>query len=621
MKKGIKKLFVIVMATIIALSTLMLSACGRSIVDPNKIQIYVYVVSDGYGHQHMETLVNNFVADHPEYSDYQFIYEDGQDGIMKLPGQLEAGICNDKNIYVGPSSSIQNMIRKGQVLDLSSVYEKTVDGEKVKDKVLNYDLLKKGYCDMNGNGMYAIPHATTISSAMVFDFKHFLENGYMLYAKGDELSAVNNQVSGAAALKDSAEIMIMDQRYFIDIVEYPEVLVAQKDFGNYKQGDVILSKGRDGVYGTYDDGQTQTVSEFSALLKRITDNGDFAFVYSTQYATANTPQILYHMLYQNLGYENVKVLHSFNGQLKDKSGTTVLDVNRNNAYQMWQTDIVKNAYTQAAKFFDITVLGHNEGVDNVSKYLDTATWDNGPTTSLSHTDAQADFAVDHHDKGAYGKPETAFLCDGGWWENESYNVIVDLYGSTANCVEHRFYLTPVSEGQIEDADTTLFQGSAGGSCMLYLNNYPAKVKTDAQKQAYDKAVFDFMAYCCSDEALNIYTGRHGIKANFDYEITPETMDKLTPFQKNIFEMLSDTEHIKIVDGTITGANTNPMRWYGEIDDRQAVKSNQNYENPYTAMSGKTPYMTWNEYAQCVADKIVPNYAATLSAVNDFLAKN
>ena len=114
MKKSIKKLFVVVMATIIALSTVMLSACGKSIVDPNKIQIYVYVVSDGYGHQHMETLVNNFVADHPEYSDYQFIYEDGQDGIMRLPNQLEAGICNDKNVYVGPSSFIQNMIQNLQ---------------------------------------------------------------------------------------------------------------------------------------------------------------------------------------------------------------------------------------------------------------------------------------------------------------------------------------------------------------------------------------------------------------------------------------------------------------------------------------------------------------------------
>ena len=77
------------------------------------------------------------------------------------------------------------------------------------------------------------------------------------------------------------------------------------------------------------------------------------------------------MLYQTLGYENTRVFTAFDGALKDAQGNKVIDVNWQNADEMWDLDIVKNAYNQAAEFFDKTIMGHNEGtsVDNVEKYL------------------------------------------------------------------------------------------------------------------------------------------------------------------------------------------------------------------------------------------------------------
>ena len=625
--KTLKKFLGLFMALMLAFSTVSMTACKKDDgIDNSKIQVYVYVVSDGYGHNYMEKLVKDWNDMHPD-SDYQFVWTHGQDGIQRLPSQLKAGICTDKNIYVGPSSGFLNMIMDNLLIDLSDVYEMEADGAgngKIKDKVINYEKLKEGYSDYQGNGMYAIPHATTISSAMVFDFDHFLRKGYLNYAKESELSAVNAQVEGAAKVVAGNTL---------DVSKYKKVnenvLVAEKAFGNYAQGDVILTAGKDGKYGTYDDGQVKTVEEFYDLLRKITI-ADYAFIYTTQYATANTPQILYHQLYQTMGYENTQVFKSFSGTLKDADGNPVelfdndgnslgYEVNLDTAYALWNTDIVKNAYNQAAKFFDNTVLGHLLGTNNVGKMLNTRTYDNGPTTSLSHTDAQRGFALDHFDKGdEYGK-ESAFLLDGGWWENESRNVLSQLSGYGPDGAEHRFYLTPYAEGTIGDVDQTVMQGTAGSSCMLYLNNYPKKVQTDEQKKAYDDAVKAFIAYTCSNESLNFYTATHGLKANFNYEITPETQAKLTPFQKNVFEMLADTEHIKLVDGTILGANKNLMRAYMELYDFPSLKNNVPFENPYTAMYGMRPSMVWTEYQGCVRDNIMKDYQGKLKSVKDYLA--
>ena len=624
--KTLKKIFGLLMALLLTLSTVSMAACKPdSGIDSSKIQVYVYVVSDGYGYNYMEKLVKDWNDMHPD-SDYQFVWTYGQDSILRLPSQLESDTCTDKNLYVGPSSSFLNMIMKDQLIDLSDVYEMEPDGAgngKIKDKVLNYDKLKEGYSDYLGNGMYAIPHAQAISSAMVFDFDHFLRKGYLNYASESELVAVNAQVAGAAKIVSGSTL---DVSKYKKVAE--NVLIAEKDFGNYVAGDVILTAGKDGKYGTYDDGQVTTVEEFYDLLRKITV-ADYAFIYTTQYATANTPSILYHLLYQTLGYENVKVFESFKGTLKDKEGNPIelfdnngnslgFEVNLDNAYAMWNTELVQNAYNQAAKFFDNTILGHLLGNNNVGKMLNTRTYDNGPTTSTSHTDAQRGFALDHYDKGdEYGK-ESAFLIDGAWWENESKGVLSQLAGYGPNAAEHRFYLTPYAEGTVGNMNETLMQGSAGSSCMIYLNNYPKKVVTAEQKQAYDNAVKEFVAYTCSDEALNYYTATHGLKAYFDYELTPETKAKLTPFQKNTFEMLADTEHIKIVDGTTLGVNKNLIRAYMELNDRASIKNNIPYENPYTAMYGMIPAMSWTEYYSCVRDNIIKEYSGKLSAVKEYL---
>lgn len=613
MRNIIKKITVVFMALVLLFSV---SACGKSNIDENKIQVYVYVVSDGYGANYMEKLVNDWNSAHTD-SIYEFVYEPGQDGPMTLASALETGTADDKNIYVGNVAPyIDELVNDGYLIDISSVYEMEVDGAgngKIKDKVNNYDKLKVAYADMHGNGMYAVPRTATISPGLVFDYGHFLRRGYLNYATEGELGAVNAQVEGAAKVVSGTTI---DTSKYL--ATSANVLVAEKAFGNYEAGEVILTAGRDGKYGTYDDGQVQTMAEFYALCEKIAVK-DYPFIYTTQYATTVTFQPMQHIIYQTIGVDNYATWSSFNGQFKDKEGNVLLNVNKENANLMWGTDIAKLGYNAAAEFFDKTVLGHLLGKNNVNKVLNTRTWDNGPTTSLSHTDAQRGFALDHFYKGDdYGK-ESAFIFEGGYWENESKNVLSQLAGYGPNGAEHRLYLTPYIEGQITPADQTVFIGSLGGNGMCYLNNYPDKVKTDEDKAAYDDIAKQFIGYCCSDASLNHYTATHGLRACYDYELTTETLSKITPFQKNVFEMLDDTEHVTVVDGTLVGGTKNLFRSLCDLVDFATKVDGKIYTNPYPAMSGMSPNMTYTQWVDGVSNYINDNYSGWLQLVNEYTA--
>ena len=613
MKNVFKKVAVIFMAVVMLFSV---SACGRSNIDENKIQVYVYVVSDGYGHTYMDKLVKDWNEAHAD-SLYEFVFEYGQDGPMLLSGQLETNTAEDKNIYVGNIAGyIDELTSENQLIDISDVYEMEVDGAgngKIKDKVDNYEKLKVAYANMQGTGMYAVPRTNTISGGLVFDYHHFLRRGYLNYAVESELGAVNAQEAGVAKIVASSTV---DGSKYAGMPA--NVLVADKAFGNYDAGEVILTAGRDGVYGTYDDGQTQTMEEFYALCERIAVK-DYPFIYTTQYATTVTFQPMQHLIYQAIGNENIVTWNSFNGEFKDKEGNVTLNVTYENANKMWATDVAKLGYNTAADFFDKTVLGHLMGPNNVNKMLNTRTWDNGPTTSLSHTDAQRGFALDHFYKGDdYGK-ESAFIFEGGYWENESKNVLAQLAGYGPDGAEHRFYMMPYVEGQITPANHSIFSGTGGSNGMCYLNNYPKKVQTDADKAAYDDIVKQFIAYCCSDSSLNHYTATHGLRACYDYELTSDTLSKITPFQKNVFEMINDTEHVTIIDLALTGGTKNLFRSVCDVWDLYSKVDGDTYSNPYPAMSGMTPNVTYTEWAKGAQTWIDDNYPGWLQLVNEYKA--
>ena len=86
---------------------------------------------------------------------------------------------------------------------------------------------------------------------MVFDYKTFVENGWLNYASEDDKAALSTQG--------------------ITYTENNGVLYFASATGkvNYAVGDVLLTAGKDGKYGTYDDGQPTTMAEFDDMLGNI----------------------------------------------------------------------------------------------------------------------------------------------------------------------------------------------------------------------------------------------------------------------------------------------------------------------------------------------------------------
>ena len=67
---------------------------------------------------------------------------------------------------------------------------------------------------------------------------------------------------------------------------------------------------------------------------------------------------------------------------------------------------------------------------------------------------------------------------------------------------------------------------------------------------------EFVAFTLQDKYLQQYTLDTGVKRPFDYSLTSPQMSQLTPFQSTTFEMLSDTENVKLITEADT-AQGNP----------------------------------------------------------------
>ncbi len=575
--KKLTKFLTVILAVVLALSV---TACKKDNVvdiDENKTQIYVYARNQGLGYEFLTELANRFNAK-PENQDYQVVAQWGDDELTStVAGQLDAGICN-YNIYFGAQSKIINMIEQDKLVDLTDVYEMKVDGDDqaIKDKANHYEDFKRIFTKLDGSGgIYAMPFASSVANQMVFDYDFFLERGYLDYAPTSELSAVN-------ATETVAQVQ-------------GNKIVVTKAFGNYEVGDFVLTAGKDGKYGTYDDGQKTTVEEFYDLLREMVIKQDNAFIYTTYYAGGYTKNIFTNYLAQYMGLDNFKTFTTYNGEIKGKDGVVQKTITMDNGNEAFSAPIVKEAYLASANFFNDTLLGHlsGEGV-TVDKMLHVKTYNNGPTTSLTHTEAQQFFVIDREEDDS-----TAFLIEGSWWEKEARSVIegTDGWGER----EYRVYLLPTMSGQITPADQTVFYTDEFGAAMIF-NNYPEKVKDDATKKAeFMQKCKEFLAYTCSDEACVYYTSVQGLKAAFDYEIPADVLATLTPFQRNCIELLADKEHIKSAVSQ-TGPD-NLMRSYQGVDNTTSTKNNAGYVVPYTPMSGITPIMTPEQYVDGIISKV------------------
>ena len=605
-----KKIQKTVLAIAVAAIALSSAACGGKPAGnqgrEGYTQIYVAVNSDGFvGLDWLNKSAEKFneIMDEQDVK-YEVIVQDGEFNILGTLGdQINSGY-SEYSIYFGGQAGIVPLIEQGMILDVSDVYKMTAPGDTkpIKERMLDYEGFTASFKNLKGEGIYAVPYTSAIFG-LVFDYEYFLERGYLYYADVSELGAVNAQENDIVAAAEG------------------DLLVAEKAFGNYDAGEYILSKGKDGKYGTYDDGQAVTMEEFEEIISRMLYPGldgkrDIPFIYTNQYAKGYTTPFMHSIMAQYMGYDNYYNFLALKGDIKDVAGNVQLTLDKlEKGKDAFETEVVKTAYEKAAQFFYDYVMGKAAEIGDVTDVTtDKLLWENTRTgNSFSHKAAQNHF-VQAYKASLSGIAQPAFLFEGSYWENEAKATMQQLdEGRKYGQREYRIYLLPAVDGQISENNETVFAGMDTSNGVL-LNNYPKNIrdKGAAVKTEFMNRAKQFLAMTMSEEMCVYYTKTTGLRKPFAYELSAEDQAELTPFQRNVFEMLSDTENIKTI--SVQGiSNLSPVRCYGLTNIVC-----ETYEYPYVAFKtgGKTP-ATW---VKGVMDTVDDKFGDYLSTAEGYLNK-
>lgn len=586
-----------------------ITACGKEVtdgvqIDKNKFQINAFAVENGVGHQWLvEAAIkwNEMNAN----SKFQVI---PQTGSMALHNGLDAMIeakTTDINMYFGSQRPSLAQITKGLFIDVSDVYQMSVDadGQKIAEKTHYYEDLKVAFSDLNGNGMYAIPYASGMTG-LIFDYDFFADNDYLVWANVSEADEVNEQAgAGSAVVQDNK-------------------LVAGKAFGNYAQGERIARAGKDGKYGTYDDGQAITMAEYDELLGKIIYDGNYAYLYATSIIIdAYQRPYLDAVFAQTMGYDNYKNLMSFKGDLKGADGQVQATLTEANGKAAYDTQIVVKSYENAIKFYRDNMMGLIGTVDGEActpqQMISTYSYGN---KSLRHTDAQGKFVMSYQDEN--NKP-SAFLMEGSWWEYEA-KTYLDIakqdeeYG--ANGRDYRFYLFPKQEGQVDERSVIACQDDGSG---VLFNNVPQKVKEAGLEAEYILECKKFMAFTLSDENLVTFTKNSGVSRPFDYEMKAGDLANLTQFQRNNWELSHDTENVVVLADDYV-KRMSKVRLYSEWNDYKTSEFTRaglavNYLFPFEAFTGSNP-VSAADYVSYVLEEMKSTYDVKYSSLQQQLNK-
>ena len=260
-----KKPIALLLAGVAALAGF--TSCGEVVgeYDENKTQIFVTVFDGGAGTAWIEKIRDEFNAKETEY---EVILDYDKPSASTIMDEIELNNVS-ADCYFTSSINFQAGIYRDYFEDLSDVLEMEVDGAgkgAVKDKMQNYESWQ-AMASKNGEGCYLIPYLDAIMG-LVYDHDLFVEKEYLSFATAADKSAIEAQ---GITYEEKTE-------YGVTYLFFKSATGKT----NYQAGDKILSAGKDGKFGTYDDGQPKTEAEFDNMISLIVNGNDTAksFIYS-----------------------------------------------------------------------------------------------------------------------------------------------------------------------------------------------------------------------------------------------------------------------------------------------------------------------------------------------------
>lgn len=482
-------------------------ACSPKVKkDPNagKTKILVSLYAGGHGTAYFEKLVEDFMAKHPEYDEkYAIDYVPEKKHSALIEDECKAGI--QKQMYIMAQNDVVSLAYQGFLEDVSDVTSSKVNGESVaiQDKMFRWNEWKNIY-NVRGEGVYAMPYADSIGG-WIYDHDMFLENNWYNFATAADKEALTAQ--GITYTEETGNL------YF----------ASSTGKTNYEEGDRILTAGKDGKYGTYDDGQPITEKEFDDMVKKIALTAK-PFISSGKVGSY-AQYIISSLVGQYGGVDLWETYFTYDSKGKEYELTdgTKTAITVKNGYQVASLKAIYQAYEWIAKYFNAT---------NAEKYTHFAT----SSGTATHLDTQSYFLLGY--KNAETNPMSAMLLEGAWWEYEARTVFEALgkidksrgYGKR----DYRYMLLPNLDGQVNEK--SVFTAAESGAMI---------VTKDSNKERLE-VTKAFLGYMASDEAVKTFTTYTGCPMPYDVEFTAADEEKMTPFAKNMTELYYDSENIDVV---------------------------------------------------------------------------
>lgn len=487
--------------------------------DKSKTQIFISVNNGGYGLSWIQDIAKEYSATNAKY---EIIIKGEKVSEPEIMNAIKSGTAYDA--YFTTGTNFNEGIYSNYFEDLSDILASTAPGDtvKIEDKLQNKDRWIAA-SQKNGAGCYMLPYADSILG-YVFDYKQFVENGWLNFVDAS----------------DSAELNELIAQGFTYTISGSRVqFVSSMNETNYKTGDFFTTKGRDGLYDTYDDGQPDTIAEWDLMLAKIVASGSKSFLWTGKYDNY-CDEIFLSVLAQYLGYENYLTFLTYdsNGRSVKLNNGTQVPITIDNGYQVYSMDGIKQTFEFVKKYMDDSMYYNPNSIKN----------------GTSNIDAQNLYLLGL--SGASGSIPTAMLVEGVWWENEAKTMFKTLYSQGKKSFEYgtgdyRYMLFPQMENSFG------LDGSGNGSIMCSKDT-GAFVVTASTNQEKLNTLKEFIVLTLNNENLAKFTTTSGSMRPYDYSLTDTQYQSLSKFSKTVINIYQDKSNVNIIKPQYE--KINPMRY-------------------------------------------------------------
>ena len=563
---------------LVALTAGLVSGCANK-SNANKAQtIYLeYFNKSGFGRAWLDNMISDWKAA-TSYSNFDVVVVPtsylGGDQVT----QVQSG-TSLTDIFFGSNPEYKTGFYlndgKGYFEDLSDVANSSAYGKTkiIKDKIANYETTwkevggKQVYDSASDtittSGMYLLPYTSTFT-APIFNYDDWVEKGLLTEASASDEVKATLAAEGITYHEQkvgSTTKLIFDSATFS---------------ASYAEGDVIMSAGKDGKFGTYDDGQPITYSEFQTLYSKLLTQ--YTNTCITSDAGCYNENLVLASLAQINGIEGYNALAKFDSEgkevtLSDGSKEVIKLQNGNHAYKI-------GGVKTAMDFFYTYFLDSKSGYTQVE---------------LNVGDAQAKYCNGLSDSNH----SVAMIYEGNWFENQAKDRLATATKNHPNNhlgkLDLRYLMIPNFDGQRG------IDGKGNGTCLTAdeYGSIAVTNQTDATKLA---AIKDLLKFFLSDTQLAKATCSSGIAFAYDYTLTDAQLDSMAPSQKYAYQIMHDTDNVRILTQT-TDKVASPMYFGASLGSTAIIRAGKNgsYASPYGYMKTGTTQGFADDFANTYTD--------------------